>query len=183
MRGGAGHFELDPYDLKPADNLSVAEQAAVDHYANGSAYLNADNPAADKIRAHLDDAIDKSRLSDNARLYRGFSMDRADVENIQPGDKVTLSPGYVSTSTSKDIARRFADDDLGGDTSVLAELRVPRGHPALHIPTAEVPAAELGGGQNEILLPRNTQFHVHAMTEKSDGRYEMLASPVADAMQ
>ena len=174
---GAPHFALDPYDLKPASNLTAAQQGAVDHYASGSSYLNGDSPEAEELRRHLDTAIGVSRLSDNARLYRGFSIPRQDIENIKPGDVVPLSSGYVSTTTSKDRARQFADDNAGGDTSILAELRVPRGHPALHVPTDKRAAAELGGDQQEILLPRNMQFRIHSVNEKSDGNFEVLAVP------
>jgi hypothetical protein len=171
-------FELDPYALKPADNLTAEQKSAVDHYSNGSLYLNGPTPEAEALRQHLDTAIAGSKLSDNARLYRGFSLPAEEIENIKPGDIVPLSSGYVSTTTSKEKARGFADDDTGGDVSVVAELRVPKGHSALHVSTPpDIQAQFAQGDQHEVLLPRNMQFKVHSIKETSDGRYEMLVLP------
>ena len=166
-------FGLDPYDLKPANNLSRQQQGAVNQYASNSTYLNGDSLEAEGLRRHLDAAIEKSRLSDDARLYRGFGIAAEHAEAMKAGDILPLSSGHVSTSTSKDVARRFSDDVYPGEASVLAEIRAPRGHPALHIPTDPLVAAELGGDQHEVLLPRTTRFHVHSVNEKSDGRYEV----------
>jgi hypothetical protein len=174
-----GRFALDPYDLKPADNLTPDQQAAVDHYSAGSLYLNGDSPEAEGLRRHLDAAVDASRLSDNARLYRGASIPEEQLAALQPGSVVPLSPGYVSTSTAKEIAQRFHEDVLPGEAAVLMELRVPRGHPALHIPTDPTAEAELGGPQHEVLLPRGMQFRIHSTTERRDGLYHVLAEPVS----
>ena len=172
------HFELDPYELKPADNLTPDQQNAVNHYSNLSTYINeGEGPEVEALRGHLDAAIERSRLSDDARLYRGFSVPTEHIEQIKPGDVVQLGPGYVSTTLSKDVARNFSNDETGGPASVFVQMRVPRGHPALHVPTSPEIENEFGI-QHEVLLPRNTQFHVHSVNEKSDGRYEVLAEPV-----
>jgi hypothetical protein len=173
-------FKLDPYRLRAADNLTAAERDAVAKFGAGSSYWNNvhGTPEAEPTRKLLDAAIARSELSDNATLYRGVAIPTETFKkDYVAGNIVQGSPGYVSTSARKDVAERFIQDYQKGETPVFMEFRVPQGRSALHLETDEVAAAELGGPQHEVLLPRNSKFKIISVQERPGGSHHVLLEP------
>jgi hypothetical protein len=182
---GKAIYELNPYSAETMGlppNLTGPEKAAINTYSRGSDYLNLNQGAdAEAQRQQLDSAIGKSRLSTGTELYRGFGIPKADFDkNFQVGATVKAGPAYVSTSTDKAVGNQYADDIQPGDASVMMTIRMPKGHPALHVPTDPAIENEFGQ-QSEVLLPRDTRFRILDMKEKADDTYHVRAEPVVSS--
>lgn len=150
--GRRGYFE----------RLSTSEVKAVDAY-KGYGYkkingqLRAGKEGGETVR-QLDSAISKGSLGGSTKLYRSFHM-----ENVpKPGDVIT-DRGFVSTSTSREVAARFTN--IGGSTKrALVRIAAPAGTPAAFLP---------GQGEDEVLLSRNSNFVVDKL-----GRENVFGSQV-----
>jgi hypothetical protein len=94
---------------------------------------------------------------------------------------VPLSSGHVSTSLSRDTAQGFADDLYSRDErSVLVKIQAPKGTKALAVPTAPELERDPDNpvNQQELLLPRGTQFRITGRKELGGDRLEITAKPV-----
>jgi hypothetical protein len=186
---GSGASKRAPYQLNPYSaetlalppNLTSAEIAAVNNYGSGSDQINLGNgQEVDELRKNLDSALGKSRLAHSTELYRGFILPLDYAASLKPGDVMQAGHGYVSTSIHKDVANNITDDLGVGEGSVLMTLKMPGGHPALHIPTTDHIENEFGN-QAEVLLPRGLKVKLLSVREKADGMYEVRAEPVSAA--
>ena len=76
---------------------------------------------------------------------------------MQVGKTVT-DKGYVSTSRSKEEAKKF-----GYGSSVSIDIKVPKGTKALYMPRIN---PRRGVKERELLLDRNTKYKVVKRTDK-----------------
>jgi hypothetical protein len=182
-RPAAPAYQLEthsPEALGLPGNLTGAESDAIKAYSSNSRYVNS-SPDAEPLRQQLDQAISKSALASDTKLYRGFGLDKDQFEkNYKVGNLIDASDGYVSTSISKDKAQNFADDVYPGEVSVMLHMRHPAGSPALHVPIEGMEAAEFGN-QDEVLLPRGSKFRIESMKERADDTYDVTVSPHQDS--
>lgn len=131
--------------------LSKDEKAAVDDYTYGN--FEAMNRGlrqgrtSDKVHA-LDKVFERASLPHDIVTHRGagselvkkiYEQYKDGKRDIAFGDK-----GFVSTSAHKTVAESFSRFDQ-------MEIRIPKGSKAIPV---------LGGGEHEVILPRNSQFKV-----------------------
>lgn len=133
----------------------------------GSARVR-DQYTLDRTTENLDSIMDRSKLNREVTVYRGMYPEtpqaEAEVARFQPGATVR-DLGYVSTTASTDVAQRFGSD------AVNISIRVPKGTPAIYMPTAAPLRMTSQGKQNEyeLLLGRNLEYRVVSRTERDDG--------------
>ena len=100
----------------------------------------------------------------------GFTTYRAVTGRITPedarkmiGKSTTLDKGFMSTSTSKNLA---VNDFLQkNESKILYEITVPQGEKGLWVP-AVTDFSEVAGRESEFLLPRESQFVVNDVEEQ-----------------
>ena len=109
---------------------------------------------SDALIKHLDSAIGKGVTDQNLTVYRGVDESYArtlERRNLRPDDSINEA-GFLSTSTRKDVARRFLGWEGGG---MLLKIHVPAGSNALDMrPYSKSP------DEHEILLPRGAELRV-----------------------
>lgn len=107
------------------------------------------------LQKNLDKAIDSSPIPEPMIVYRGVSG-----QSFAPGEIIT-DKAYQSTSLNPDVAKGFSEPSPGfvnpdapPPSSHTLEIELPAGQKALHV------SGLLGGGEQEILLPRGTSIQV-----------------------
>ena len=105
----------------------------------------------------IDTAIQKGRLPENLVLYRGvgnwqkaFGVDSED----QLLGKTVQDNGFISTTTDVEKASNFSNHESEGGRT-LVEIHAPKDMHAVAMPFFT--------SENEVLLPRGTQFKVTAV--------------------
>jgi hypothetical protein len=138
----------------------------------------------------LDKVIDRSEIPVDVVAYRGLDLthwgiDPEDIANDPNSDEglgnivdhlnsehvggTYSDAGFMSVSHSRQTALNFA---RGRDIPAMLEIRVPAGSNALYID-----AQPVGGGERELLFPRNTRLRIVGVSRTSDivaGRANMI---------
>lgn len=162
--------------LSAADKSELGwyiEQAHVNHYlrdpagtvARGEVYFGTE----DRV-AGLDAAVARGGLGEPTPLYRGIALSSAAEakrlvdEVYTPGAKVSF-PEFLSTSINAEVALSFATGDAASAESqpVLFRLVSSEGAP---LDVATDRPVEL-----EVLLPRNKEFTVQAVSRELVNSY------------
>jgi hypothetical protein len=170
--------------LKPAQATSLQWYQGVGHDR-----INAELRGSERIRDQytldnttriLDSIMQRSRLQQPVTVQRGMLLEtseaQAQIARWQPGTTFR-DPGYVSTTVSPDVARRFGAGVTPGDDSVQTvdvRIRVPAGTPAIYMPTAQPLRAV---AEQELLLGRNLTYRVVERTEQ-DGKITVVLEVV-----
>lgn len=149
-------------EYKPwLDSLSKEEKHALGvYYGAGAGRINttlrlgAELENYDRLTTKfIDQALDKSEVPENLVVFRGMyhpGLSKA-IDRGKAMDMIVTEKGYTSTTTSKKIAReKFTIPD---DDSIIAEIRLPKG-------TKGGLISPDYSEENEILLPKGTQFRV-----------------------
>lgn len=160
-----------------AKGLNKDEKAAIkDYTTKGFFGLNAelrdDAPLSErsqKIATGLDSAISKRELPENTILYRGATLSKEQADQFQPGARV-VDKGFTSTSLSQDFAENWDQGLLGGNHEVVMRIKAPKGTHAMSLEEV-TSAGKKPPLDNEILLPRGTNFLVTKVTVKENTRY------------
>ena len=124
--------------------------------SNGTIKLITAQPKSDIITAarNLHNGFTRLKLNGDKTLYRGIKLYDADaVAKIRPG-KVFVNKRFVSTSTSREMAKDFGN--------VLLHIFAPKGTPAI-----KVGKSNSDFNESEIILPAHSHFLVHHV--KKDG--------------
>jgi predicted ABC-type ATPase len=171
LEGDAALDHVDQRTLDVETKLSDKESAVLDYYNSVYGYQNINGRARGLVPPKvafghdyaqenidaLDSAFTKiAPLEQPIKVYRGFS----DTRNLDIGDSFS-DKGFVSTTTDADVAKRYAEGQLGGtdeDQPAVARITVPAGTKA--ISTEPFKKNDTERTMNEVLLPRNTQFRV-----------------------
>jgi hypothetical protein len=148
----------------------------------------ADAARVDAQIALIRDVADAHRLPEAVVVHRGMRY----ADEVLPAGSsvgaVITDPGFLSTSTDPGIAadRQFSTAHPG---SVVFELTVPAGHPAVPVDVALSPGLDWRNysAERELLLPPGSSFRITEDTFAADGRRvvraEVLpygADPVAE---
>lgn len=112
-----------------------------------------------EISDHLDQAISKTRLADDATLYRGVGQTLAgELAALKPGQTIT-DKAFMSTSKREEVANGFASGS--GIMRTIIEIKAPKGMPALDIGLLSKRNVE-----QEVVLPRNTELRYIGRTSR-----------------
>jgi hypothetical protein len=173
----------ESYSIKDAENLSDVERNALRDYTSEDAecsYKNINRSLYDpEFKAAneeeeimlendvnvLTDCLDNKELP-QSKLYRGTKTASDifgdDVNTLTPEEIIEkytgteyVNPAFTSTSCSKDVARKFADGGLGGDSGLLT-VNVPNGTKGMCLGDVST----FGGVEGEVLLQRGTVFRL-----------------------
>lgn len=116
----------------------------------------------------LDSALAKTTVQQPVVTYRGFSTPEV-IDNFDNLTGATISDlAYTSTSLSEAIGQkymRWAQEE--GVDSVLAEIMVPQGAHGAYLAYPDSGLIHLD--EQELLLPRDTQFRVVSTRIDPDG--------------
>lgn len=116
-----------------------------------------DRVKAKEITRVLDAAFkDKgNRLSKDSKLYRGVK-DSSLIASMKVGSVIT-DKGFVSTSYDPEVAAGFSRDETSEEETEggLITINARKGQPAMGMENMSE-----GGGEQEVLLPRNSKFKV-----------------------
>lgn len=165
-------------------NLSDSERTALKAYAgndyktinDGLTRLETLPPQTQAevryVQSVINAAIQKSPLPAKATVYR--SMVLRNVKNLDGLiGKIISNKGFTSTSLSAKIAESFTEyqAQTGKTGAVIAEIRLPKGMPALHM-------SGNGGifAEQEFLLQSNAKWRVVAVRKGKPNR--ILLEPV-----
>jgi hypothetical protein len=115
---------------------------------------------------HEMDAAISHKTTNKLRLYRGIQHDHP-IHKLNVGHKYT-DPGYASTTGHYGIAKSFGSTKGGS----IMHITLPKGSKAHHISHHTEPHEKEDGleTEHEVLLPRNTEFHIHKKYKDSDGQ-------------
>jgi SPP1 gp7 family putative phage head morphogenesis protein len=107
-------------------------------------------------------------LEQTTTVYRGIKGDAAKKLRKLGAGSTYKEPGFVSTSFSDEVARRFQ-----GDEGIFLEITVPTGTKGLSVEPVRSRLNSLGSPEYEWLMSPNTKFKV---ISKTDGiiRVEVL---------
>lgn len=121
---------------------------------------------------NIDSVIGKSVTTEPITVYRGmgpepfatphelyYGMDRQKFDWNAVVGKTFTDLGYTSTTTSHDVAQSW---DFKG---VIAEIHVPAGIGAFHIPRAWTDTVN---DEHEVLLQRGLKFHITSITQPKE---------------
>lgn len=103
----------------------------------------------------LDTAIYSNECAVEAQIFRGIRWNGS----YKVGDIIHFS-AYSSWSYNEDVSKGFS----GG--SVMFETVLLKGHPALHLETAQITGRDLLSSEYEVLLPRNITLTVNDVKQK-----------------
>lgn len=126
----------------------------------------------------IDGAFAKSKAPESFTVHRGVGQDYLERLGVDPNDpdsfedsvgKILKDEAYVSTSVGKKAAF-----DLG----VQMMIRVPEGYPAINMRPVSKNKTE-----NEVLLPRGTQWVIHSTYKGADGRVYVEAEVVPEGWE
>ncbi|MET0362061.1 MAG: ADP-ribosyltransferase [Sphingobium sp.] len=113
----------------------------------------------------LDEMISKSNLKRDVTLFRGLTPigSAALREAGLKEGTVFVDDGFISCTTSPDVALRFMRGDGRGDGGLLLAINVPMGFNAIYAaPYAQDPA------ECEVILPRGTEMVVSGYDPATD---------------
>jgi exoenzyme T len=133
---------------------------SINNALRGKTSMNAEKQAA--VSA-LDDLFDLAPRTEKPMvLFRGIG-EKDEYDNIVPGD--TLSDNaFISTSFDPKIAESFGD--AKHPQGIVLEIYLPEGSKAVYgrgasdESTGNLSPNNWGGGENEVILPRGTEFYI-----------------------
>lgn len=128
---------------------------AVNRLLHGAPLSPQEREVAKELIPRLDIALAQQRTQAPTTLYRGrdFHYGLGDRPEHKVGE-VLDQPGYVSTSTSRQVGMKFAKDAaMRRKGGIMYQIEVPTG----------VGAAQIGGNEKEVLLERGGQFLVQSV--------------------
>ncbi|WP_052507983.1 phage portal protein family protein [Sphingomonas hengshuiensis] len=154
--GGASPETVKPGKLTRAEANAVSDYSLMDYkLINEQARGEADYGAKTKKKVEvMDRAVAKSRLSEDAVLYRGVSgpgVEALKRAGISEGS-VIRDPGFLSTSRSRDVAVMGFAEAKG---SILIAITAKKGSKALDA----APHSNLRHEQ-EVIFPRSAKLRV-----------------------
>jgi SPP1 gp7 family putative phage head morphogenesis protein len=140
-------------------------------YTSGE-YSRVKNTINDQIKMidRIDKAMEKSATENTGIVYRGLRSDEI-ADSLKPG-AVFVDKAFLSTSTNREIAVRFAEEEERSGQKILMEITVPKGSKALDLEKASSTGADFK--QGEILLDRGGSYKI-IDTEDKDGRLYVKA--------
>jgi hypothetical protein len=166
------HGPGSSYDIPKS--ITPEEAESLNDYAWGSWHINHFHRSGGEVPKHfsgtkgeiehhtknLDSVLNKHSLSNNFHVWRGFAEHKiVPALNLKPGDTFH-DKGFVSTSTNPNVAKGFTPLSPGIDRH-LFHIKVPKGSKALAMEHVSFGA----GGENEVLLPRNSKFRYDSREE------------------
>ena len=122
----------------------------------------------------LDSAIGKSSLPRDRTVYRGITGTAAGRLVDAPVGTTFSDKGFVSTSSAKNVAQRFAENWTAGGPNVVIQIALKRGQRGASMDTF---ASQHNKTEHEILLPRNLTFKIVA---KRQEKYRYTDMTVVD---
>lgn len=118
------------------------------------------------ISAKLTAALDKAKYPEAGSVYRGAYI----KENIKEG-QVLVHKGFMSATTDRAMAMRFAGRSKGGDYGgVLMKIHIPKGAKAASLGTDKT--LTTWKGQHEVVIQRGSRIKITKITgigEKRSG--------------
>jgi hypothetical protein len=145
-------------DYTPMNNLLRIPNATLEKYNE----LNYDklNPVTwkkinNKIKELKEIIQNAPALEQTTIVYRGVNGDAARKLQKLGAGSTYKEPGFVSTSFSDEIAKRFQRDE-----GVLLEITVPAGTKGLSVEPIRARLNSLGSPEDEWLMSPNTKFKV-----------------------
>lgn len=173
--------EASIVETKAVSKLTNAEIDAIKEYQNGvynskvggytniQSYLRNNKPAWDgmslegvkEVVADIDKAIAKSKLAEDATLYRGIKHGQKYIDlNI---GQTFSDKGYFSTTKNKSVADKFADKLNRDERPVVFKIEAKQGDTALKMNDFSK------SKENEVLFPRDQKFEIINKVDK--GKY------------
>jgi hypothetical protein len=156
-RAPNGQFGSTGGGSKPASKrLTPTEKAYLDSYS-GDDFLKLNEKlrsgeSGGEAAAKIDSAVSKNTVTAGSKLYRGISKDAlikmVGGNEINAGQVLT-DPGFMSTSTSRDIA------GMNGVGGVVMEIEVGEGQRGL-----DMSSISRNKHEKEVILPRNSKMKV-----------------------
>lgn len=123
----------------------------------------------DDLRAEIeavDRALSKSEVDRGVVVYRGINTRRMGDVTQLPGT-IIEDKGFVSTSLDEGSARKFVNYAIDDEKpAALVKITVPKGTNGAYLDSLD---PESTWREDEMLLPRNTKFHVTSVVKDDDG--------------
>lgn len=139
-----------------------------------------DNTNVHEMTTVLDELVESQlEVGTYKALYRGMVVDPATdqdfLDSLVPGAKIR-DKGFMSTSTSPDVADSFASSQYADRVTVNFSLSVSEGMRAINVDSlaSQIPGAYVMG-ENEFLFGRNVQTLIEDVQLDSNGNYTVLA--------
>jgi hypothetical protein len=140
--------------------LTQEEKNALSDYKTGSAAISLflrfkkiskeDLPDVISVIRLLDSAICKTKLNKSTFLFRGTSIGEIENKRVK---FITYTPGFVSTSTSEDVAaKKFAS--LKKEEAAILRIKVKKGQHGVYLSGKAIWAR----AEEEVLLGRGSVF-------------------------
>lgn len=152
---------------KKQDRLTSEEYDALEWYGESVGYqvINGQlrgRPISDIDRSQaiktLQNAVVRSKLSEDLVLFRGSALRQETVAQLKPG-AVVVDKGFTSTTLNLKIAGSFLTDKMGPERQeVLYRIEAPKGSSARIFNNPEQTEAE-------VVLPHGSRFEVQAVVE------------------
>ncbi len=148
-----------------ASSLTADQKQALKDYTGGYYYSNINaalrqgkmpDGREGEIVKHVDSALENASTETKITLYRGISPSSAARLNGQLGKgSIITDRGFVSTSSSRAIARALRGFQTANGTGLMMEIQVRAGSRV-----ASLAAVSGTPGEQEMLLPRGSSFRV-----------------------
>jgi hypothetical protein len=169
---------VEGHEGEQAQYLTEREQKlSISGYQDGQYHEVNDSLRADSVRddlqtdvANIDSAIaQQAPTTEDTILYRGYSQvmpttpgvsTPPDYTAMEPGETFT-DKGFVSSSIDKSVSEQFSrrggteNPNTGGMEKSIMAVHVPEGSQGLNV-NGLMP----GSGEDEIILPRGSEFQV-----------------------
>lgn len=149
--------------------LTADESQAIDAYsARNYMYINSllhkgkhDFPSIgeDVVRkqlADMDSAMSKSAIQRPTTVWRGVDGENFPDDTWQPGREIT-EKGFLSTSGSSSVAKRFATSESGTTKPVIMKIKAPAGTHAVQV---------VGHGDRETILDRGQRLQITSAVKR-----------------
>jgi hypothetical protein len=118
--------------------------------------------------AHLDAAIDASRINRDTTVYRGFMMEHRPPSPSDLVGMAPVDPAFYSTSTSRVVSEGFA----GFGKGILMRIKVPAGTKGLNVGKIDTGSSFSDKGatpEHEVLMARNTKVRITSVRATKKG--------------
>jgi pyruvate/2-oxoglutarate dehydrogenase complex dihydrolipoamide acyltransferase (E2) component len=164
-------------DMAEGEEITALRRYKGAGYRDINGYLRggpATGTAADDVR-YLDTALNRAKLQQDVRVYRGVKFEGQRVPpsfaNLRVGS-VMQDPSYLSTTTTDYVATGFAKNRKG---NYLLDIRVPKGSRGLYIDPI---TNKKNLKEDEILLPRGSKLMVRELIQEAGGRIRVVADVI-----
>jgi hypothetical protein len=153
----SGHDKLTPQQLDAVRAYQEGGNASLNEYYRG---LKASPGYMGEHAGPLDKAIERSRIDHDVTLFRGWTQKGLAANPDALVGATIRDPAYFSTSTSKEVARKFH----GSLDGVFLRLKAPKGTRGLHVHDVATGHSKYGAGgsdpEHEVLLGRGTSYRI-----------------------